>query len=90
MSLLTQRKITHAEAKEAQQRLVNSHFHNPDHARISIPARPDYDDDLVLAAYIEQQRLRDEADEGTRMVRDDRLIGGPQPEAVAHFAKSGA
>jgi hypothetical protein len=55
---LTKRPIGHDEARAAAYRLVNSHFNNPDHARVSIPARPDYDDDLVLMAYIKQQEAR--------------------------------
>lgn len=53
--LYTKRPISHAEAEQCAQRLINSHFRNSDHARVSIPARPDYDDDLVLLAYIHQQ-----------------------------------
>ncbi|ACS41461.1 hypothetical protein MexAM1_META1p3751 [Methylorubrum extorquens AM1] len=54
---LTQRPIPHAEAREAISRLVDSHFHTPDreHGRFGIPARPDYDDDLVLMAYVAQR-----------------------------------
>jgi len=63
LRILTQRQISHNEAREAMQRLVNSHFNNPrethEHARMSIPVNPDRDDDLVLAAYIEQQRRKD-------------------------------
>lgn len=63
LRILTQRPISHDEAREAMQRLVNSHFNNPrdkyEHARMSIPANPDRDDDLVLSAYIEQQRAKD-------------------------------
>lgn len=55
-SILTDREISHAEAREIAQRLINSHFNNPGpHARTSIPARPDHDDDLLIMAYIEQQ-----------------------------------
>ena len=65
LDILTKRKVSHNEAREAMQRLVNSHFNNPrethEHARMSIPANPDRDDDLVLAAYIEQQRAKDSA-----------------------------
>lgn len=57
--LFTKRQIGHDEAEAACKRLINSHFHNPDHARISIPARPDEDDDLVLMAYIKQRREAD-------------------------------
>lgn len=58
--ILTKRAISHDEAREAMQRLVNSHFNNPrdthEHGRMSIPANPDRDDDLVLSAYIKQRR----------------------------------
>ena len=58
--ILTKRHISHDEARGAMQRLVNSHFQNGNEtARMSIPARPDHDDDLVLSAYIEQQRAKD-------------------------------
>ena len=60
---LTGRPISHDEAQEATLRLINSHFNNPrdthEHARISIPANPDRDDDLILFAYIRQQRDKD-------------------------------
>lgn len=60
MDVLTKRPIGHDEAREAMQRLVNSHFNNDrekhEHGRMSIPANPDRDDDLVLSAYIKQQR----------------------------------
>lgn len=64
-SILTKRPIPHDEAREAMQRLVNSHFNNPrdthEHGRMSIPANPDRDDDLVLSAYIRQQRAKEPA-----------------------------
>lgn len=47
--------ITHERARESAQRLINSHFNNPDKARVSIPARSDYDDDLIIMEYINQQ-----------------------------------
>lgn len=58
--ILTKRLISHDEARAAMQRLVNSHFRrdNVEIGRFSIPARPDFDDDLVLSAYIEQQRAK--------------------------------
>lgn len=49
------RRVTHEEAAESAQRLVNSHFHNPDSARCSIPANPD-DDDLIVTDYILEQK----------------------------------
>jgi hypothetical protein len=54
---LTKRHIPHEEAREAVRRLVDGHFHNPgrEHGRFGIPARPDYDDDLVLMAYVAQR-----------------------------------
>lgn len=58
-NLLTTRTISHNEAREAAQRLFNSHFRQEPCARIGIPARPDYDDDLVLLAYIDQRRQAD-------------------------------
>lgn len=60
-SILTKRPISHAEARQALERLLNSHFRREgERPRVGIPARPDYDDDLVLLAYIEQQRADDE------------------------------
>lgn len=54
-SIYTTRKIDHDEAREIAQRLINSHFRKEPHARVGIPARPDYDDDLLIYAYINQQ-----------------------------------
>lgn len=54
-SIHTTRTITHEEAREIAQRLINSHFHQSPGARVGIPARPDYDDDLLIHAYIDQQ-----------------------------------
>lgn len=52
------RPVSHADAAEVAQRLINSHFRNGDGARISIPCRPDHDDDCLILAYIEQQGSR--------------------------------
>jgi hypothetical protein len=54
--------VTHDEAHAALQRFVDGHFGNKTHGRVvgprfSIPARMDYDDDLVLHRYIEQQKV---------------------------------
>jgi hypothetical protein len=59
-SILTQRSISHDEASQRLQRLINSAFHNDcaEQAHFRIPADPDQDDDLVLSAYIEQQRRK--------------------------------
>lgn len=48
------RVVTHERARLAARRLVNSHFHNPDTARMSIPVNVD-DDDIVINDYISQQ-----------------------------------
>jgi chromosome segregation ATPase len=49
--------ITYEQAREAFQALVDEHFHNASGRRtkFSIPAEPD-DTDLLLSAYLEQQR----------------------------------
>lgn len=58
-TLVKEARITHAQAKESLRRLINSHFHprgsDVERARVSIPARPDYDDDLILSTYVKQQ-----------------------------------
>lgn len=52
----TQREISHQEADESAIRLINSHFKNDaERARVSIPANPDRDDDLIIRSYIRQQ-----------------------------------
>jgi hypothetical protein len=48
-------EITHEKARESARRLINSAFQQEPRARLGIPARPGYDDDLVIVAYIEQQ-----------------------------------
>ena len=48
------RPVTHEEAQVSAQRLINSHFHNHDGARCSIPRRFQ-DDDITVMDYIEQQ-----------------------------------
>lgn len=48
--------ISHAEAKEIAIRFIDGHFNNKgEHARISIPANPNRDDDIRLLEYIKQQ-----------------------------------
>ena len=56
---ITPRQISHMEAREIAQRLINSHFHKEPCARVSIPARPDYDDDLLILSYIKQQSAKE-------------------------------
>jgi hypothetical protein len=58
MTIYTKRQISHDEAVEIATRLINSHFGNKNRecARISIPANPERDDDLLILAYIDQQK----------------------------------
>jgi len=64
--ILTKRLISHDEARAALQRFVHSHFRDGrEVARFGIPARPDYDDDLVLSAYIKQQEDQPETSESS-------------------------
>lgn len=60
-SIYTKRQISHDEAMEAIVRFENHFWRKADKdgPRIGIPARPDYDDDLILHAYIEQQREKE-------------------------------
>lgn len=56
--VFTGREISHSEAVDIARRLVNSHFGQEPGAIASIPAHPDYDDDLLIGAYIRQQIMR--------------------------------
>lgn len=47
------RLVTHEEGRASIQRLVNSHFHNNNSARVSIPVRAD-DDDVVACDYAKE------------------------------------
>jgi hypothetical protein len=52
-------QVSHDEAREILSRFNASHWKNgKECARYSIPARPEYDDDLRLAAYIAQNEFR--------------------------------
>lgn len=56
--------ISHDEARQSAQRLINSHFSNgKQYAKTCIPAEDD-DDDLLICRYIEQQRARDRGSNG--------------------------
>jgi hypothetical protein len=48
------RRVTHDEALKSAHRLINSHFHNPDSARCSIPVNA-ADDDVTIIDYIHEQ-----------------------------------
>jgi len=69
LDFLTKRPIGHDEARECLKRFIASAFrkNGEEHARLGIPARPDYDDDLVLSAYIRQQSLRDPAQQAQQV-----------------------
>jgi len=73
-SPLTARIVPHVEATAIATRFCNSHFNNPppaEHARVSIPANPERDDDLLLFAYIRQREAEeDRAAEFTRHMAD--------------------
>jgi hypothetical protein len=50
--------VTPDRARESLTRLVNSHFRNRDeHARFSVPANPQRDDDLLLESFIARSEL---------------------------------
>jgi hypothetical protein len=51
MSEVANRFVTKEEARLAAQRLINSHFNNPDRARMQIPVSPN-DDDVTVMAFI--------------------------------------
>lgn len=86
--------ITHDEADDMVDRFVASHFNNKEeHARISIPARPERDDDLRLTAYVRQQReLERRARELCSEVATIRECGryrDVQPYEVAAVVRAG-
>lgn len=58
--LYPKRRISHDEATECLRRFENHFWKREPGPRISIPARPDDDDDLILHAYIRQQEAKDE------------------------------
>lgn len=65
---ITDRRIGHEEAKEVALRLIRGSFRRDGERlesgrgpRFSIPTRPDYDDDCLIIAYIEQQATRGDA-----------------------------
>ena len=66
--MMFDRPVSHDEARRAAQRLINSHFRKPNAAKCTVPTQPD-DDDVLICDYIEQQRRKDTADEGTRKGR---------------------
>lgn len=85
----TKRIIGHDEAREIASRLINSHFHKEPHARVGIPARPDYDDDLLISTYILQQKERDAAQvaEQIRLLQAVSILTNERDEARARSSQ---
>jgi hypothetical protein len=71
--------ISHEQARESAQRLINSHFRQEPHARVSIPARPGHDDDLIIMAYIEQHAAT--APQGGSKWPDHEWVDGNEQRA---------
>jgi hypothetical protein len=73
------RRITPEEAREIALRFINGHFGNAgDKPRVSIPARPDYDDDIRLLAFIDQYAAPKPVEEGAQKVYGwDESVGTP-------------
>jgi hypothetical protein len=63
------RPVTHEEALASAQRLINSHFHNPDSARVQIPCSP-HDDDVMVMDYIHEQMVRGKPQFGRSWLED--------------------
>lgn len=50
--------VTHEQALKSARRLINSHFHNDNRARMSIPVDYD-DDDCTIIDYIMEQKEKE-------------------------------
>lgn len=57
--ILRDRPVSHQEAMASAHRLINSHFHNQDRARMQIPANP-ADDDMIICDYIHEQMMKEQ------------------------------
>ena len=70
----TKRQISYEEAHQIAQRFIDEFFHNPgrDRPRIGIPARPEYDDDICLHSFIDQQKARVAISDHTALIRELR------------------
>jgi len=67
------RPVTQDEALKSAHRLINSHFGNPDKARVSIPV--DYrDDDVTVIDYIHQEQKAGAAGENFSAAVADELL----------------
>lgn len=56
---MRRRPVTHVEALKSAQRLIHSHFHQPNGARCHIPLQAD-DDDVVVTDYILEQQAKEQ------------------------------
>ncbi|WP_279482290.1 hypothetical protein [Aureimonas sp. SK2] len=103
----TTRTISHAEARDVARRLIAGSFGRDGERqsydvgpRFSIPTRPDYDDDCLIVAYIEQQEAADlvgaHVEEAARFAYADvpdvrRDLAAPQvihiPEQLAQMER---
>lgn len=73
--------VTHEQAHESARRLINSHFnHRKPFARVSIPANPKEDDDLIICRYIEEQEAEIKAQRES-WVRGEMGMGSDADEA---------
>lgn len=75
------RPVTHEEARAAFQRLVNSHFHNGNGARCSIPAEPS-DDDLLLGDYLLEMKARSNVALMTEWIAVEMMPPPPMTEVL--------
>lgn len=78
----TARTVSHEQAAESARRLINSYFGNDGGAHASIPADPSRDDDLLITAYIVQQRAFSERAEAA--LADARKATIEQCAKAAH------
>src|SRR5216683_3035060 len=77
--------ITHDQARLSLLRFVNTHFNNPgEKSRASIPASQ-WDDDILLGDYIEQQAAQAASQASRILPPGVRFEAQPDPERVAQL-----
>lgn len=93
MSGENERNISHDDARKVAQRLINGSFRRDGEQleydrrpKFSIPARPDYDDDLVISSYIEQQKNHDAQYEAMRKALEEAKAALKQSRRVVSGA----
>lgn len=85
-------EITHDQADASLRRFENTFWKREPHARVSIPANPGYDDDLILHRYIEQQRAlsRQQAPGWSEAIEAAaKIVEAPYEIAVESFSVDG-